>query len=172
LFADKRVRIFLRELPVRCSQPWWRCSRKGTYLMSSDNRNVLKAIVLASTLLAPASAALAQEKSVVYKSGKLTGLNDHKVTGKVTILKTDKGYVAVLSDDFLLDSAPDPQLAFGKATGTRKHGYDRSTRFAKLEKLRGKQSFPIPASIDPSKYDEIYVWCPKFYVGLGKATVK
>ena len=108
----------------------------------------------------------------VVLSGTLQGLNNHKTVGSVKIIKTAKGYVAVLGDDFFLDSAPDPQLAFGKKTAGKKRGYDKSTLFAKLKSKKGKQSFSIPAGIDPTKFNEIYVWCPKFYVGLGMAPLK
>jgi hypothetical protein len=70
----------------------------------------------------------------------------------------------VLSDDFSLDGAPDPKLGFGSDGSS-----DDATTFAVLEKLNGTQTYVLPASIDPSLYNEFYVWCERFSVPLGIA---
>ncbi len=108
----------------------------------------------------------AQAASQVVATGKFEGRSDHVVSGGVTILKTDSGYVVVLEPDFSLDGAPDPKLGFGKS------GYKASTNFSELRTNKGVQAYSIPASIDPKKYDELWVWCEKFDVPLGVAHLK
>lgn len=99
-------------------------------------------------------------------TGNFTGTNQHTVTGSFEIVKTGDGYTLTLSDDFELDGAPDPKIAFGK------DGYSKGTIFTKLNSLKGKQVYKLPASINPSDYNEVWVWCEKFDVGLGVAKVK
>lgn len=141
-------------------------------MKSLSSKSLLASLAVLLCLSFQSANADGSKPAGVFKTGTLKGLNKHKVTGVVTIVKTADGYVAKLSEDFFLDAAPDPQLAFGKSTAKGKRGYDKSTLFAKLKALRGGQSFKIPARINPADYDEIYVWCPKFYVGLGKADLK
>ena len=99
-------------------------------------------------------------------TGSFTGKNKHTVSGSFEIVKTDGGYTLTLSDDFELDGAPDPKLAFGK------NGYVKGTIFSKLNNLKGKQVYKLPASINPDDYNEVWVWCEKFDVALGVAKVK
>ncbi len=95
--------------------------------------------------------------------GSFQGASGHVTSGGVTVEKTAEGYVLVLEDDFSFDGAPDPQLGLGK------DGYDGSTRFSKLKSNSGKQSYKLPAGIDASQYNEVWVWCEKFSVPLGVA---
>ena len=95
--------------------------------------------------------------------GSFQGASNHVTTGGVTVEKTAEGYVVVLQDDFSFDGAPDPQLGLGK------NGYDGKTQFSKLKSNSGKQSYKLPAGIDASQYDEVWVWCEKFSVPLGVA---
>ncbi len=117
-------------------------------------------------LAALALPATADAASKVVASGTFTGASNHTTTGGVTILDTASGKIAVLESDFTLDGAPDPKLGFGK------DGYDTSTTFSKLASHKGLQIYAIPASVDPSKYNEFYIWCEKFSVPLGVAKLK
>ncbi len=100
----------------------------------------------------------------VVASGEFSGKSDHVTTGGVSILETGAGYVVVLESNFSLDGAPDPKLGFGK-NGT----FDAKTLFSPLKDKTGLQVYELPKTIDPKKFDEIYVWCEKFDVPLGVA---
>ena len=82
------------------------------------------------------------------------------------VVKTAKGTLLVLEPDFKFDGAPDPKLGFGK------NGYVKSTQFSKLKSNRGKQTYEIPSTIDPADYTEVWVWCERYSVPLGVATLK
>lgn len=110
-------------------------------------RTAFAAVLLATAMLSlGGNAALASGHGI---HGSFTGKNDHTVTGSFEILKNDDGYTLTLSDDFELDGAPDPKLAFGK------DGYVKGTIFSKLNKLKGKQVYKLPASINPDDYNEV-----------------
>ena len=123
--------------------------------------------VLLTILFVLAVPITAQAASRIVAIGEFEGRSDHVVSGGVTVLKTDTGYVVVLEPDFSLDGAPDPKLGFGK------NGYNASAKFSEeLRSEKGVQAYGIPASIDPEEYDEVWVWCEKFDVPLGVAHLK
>lgn len=99
-------------------------------------------------------------------SGSFTGASGHVASGGVSVQKTADGVVVVLEDDFSFDGAPDPKLGFGK------DGYDKASQFSHLEANSGKQVYKIPASIDPSRYNEVWVWCERYAVPLGVAKLQ
>lgn len=107
---------------------------------------------------------LASEQSV---SGSFKGLNRHTVSGSVEVKKDGDHYVIVFKDDFVFDGAPDPKVGFG-SNGR----YDRATTLAPLKKDRGVQTYRVPAHIDPSQYNEVYIWCEQFTVDLAVATLR
>lgn len=109
----------------------------------------------------------AQAGSKVVSSGSFVGASNHVTRGGVSVIKTDNGIQIVLEGDFFLDGAPDPKLGFGKSGK-----YDAKTTFAVLSKLKGRQVYQLPASVDPERYNEFYVWCEKFAVPLGVAKLK
>lgn len=108
---------------------------------------------------APAQNALAK--------GNFTGLSGHRTSGLVTLVRTGNGVEVRLSSDFNFDGAPDPWLGFGKGGK-----YDTATTFTKLRQNTGAQVYTVPSNIDPSKYDEVYVWCKRFAVSLAVARLK
>jgi hypothetical protein len=115
---------------------------------------------------------LAMQLAVVHaeetlKSGSFKGLSNHMTTGDVSVVKTANGHAVVLQDSFLLDGAPDPKVGFG-INGK----YDTSTQLAHLKSNSGRQVYEIPASIDISKYNEVYIWCEAYSVPLGVASMK
>jgi len=87
--------------------------------------------------------------------------------GSATLVKTAAGYVIELGDDFSFDGAPDPKVALGKDGK-----YDPATLIDVLRSNSGAQSYDVPSSINASTYNEVYIWCEKFSVGLGVASIK
>ncbi len=131
-------------------------------------KRLIRPFVIAGIAAMSLSAAtVANAASSVIAQGTFTGASDHVTTGGISVIKTANGAVLVLEGDFSLDGAPDPKLGFGK-----NGKYDAKSKIAHLGKIKGLQVYKIPASIDPSKYNELYVWCEKFSVPLGVAKLK
>lgn len=128
------------------------------------NRRIRVSLLALLLALAPHLAAAA-ETSVVG-SGRLEGRSRHTASGGVSLLKTRTGYLLVLESDFSFDGAPDPKLAFGK------DGYAKETLFTKLRSNGGSQVYVVPEGIDPTRYDEVWIWCEKFGVPLGVASLR
>ncbi len=100
-------------------------------------------------------------------TGEFSGRSDHVTTGGVSVVESATGYQLVLADDFSLDGAPDPTLGFGKDGA-----FDEESQFSALNSISGGQVYDLPASFDPSAYNEVYVWCEQFSVPLGVAPLE
>lgn len=126
------------------------------------------AAVAAIAILGAFSAAIPEPAEAggekVVSQGTFEGRSNHITTGGATVLKNGAGYILVLEEDFSLDGAPAPTIGFGNSGR-----FDKATDFTKLNSKTGKQTYQLPANIDPSNYDEVYIWCRDFSVPLGVA---
>lgn len=121
----------------------------------------LAAATLALTLAATAAHAGAG------RTGSFTGENNHVVTGGVSIVDHNGGKAVRLGPDFFLDGAPDPKVGFGQGGN-----YVKGTLIGEVGSNTGEQLFPIPAGMNVSVFDTVFIWCEKFSVSLGKAAIR
>lgn len=119
------------------------------------------AILLAGLIVSPASMGMAGEGG-----GNFTGASGHKTSGAVQVVKTAAGWEVHLKDDFSLDGAPDPRVGFG-ASGK----FADATDFEALRSKTGAQIYQVPAGIDPTPFNEVYIWCRQYSVPLGVAQI-
>ncbi len=117
---------------------------------------------VAAVVATPATAS-AQEK--VLASGEFGGKSGHAASGGVSVVEGPSGTQVVLDSNFKFDGAPDPKLGFGR------NGYVKLTQFSVLRSNSGGQTYDIPATIDPAGYTEVWIWCEKYAVPLGVATL-
>lgn len=116
---------------------------------------------------APASAEASSSKSYTAKSvsvGSFSGRSDHITTGTVTVEKTASGYQLVFADNFSLDGAPDPVVAYGN-----NETFTLPNKLGALKHKTGAQTYALPANFKPGEFSEVYVYCEKFSVQLGVA---
>ena len=111
-------------------------------------------------------AAIQMVEAKAEASGSFKGRSKHITSGDVSIVKTEAGYDLVLGDNFFLDGAPDPVIGFGNSDN-----YDAATTFTKLKKKTGHQTYSLPEGFTLSNYSQVFVWCEKFSVPLGVATL-
>ncbi|WP_162617713.1 DM13 domain-containing protein [Yoonia maritima] len=90
------------------------------------------------------------------------GINGHTVTGTAEIAGSEIN----LLDDFVFDGAPDPKVALGK-DGV----YDPATIMGPLASDTGASQYMAPEGIDTSAYNEVWIWCEEFNVGLAVAPI-
>jgi len=115
---------------------------------------------------APSPATSQAQKLGALASGTFSGRSDHITTGLVTLVKTSDGYYLDFADDFTLDGAPDPIVAIGN-----NEKYSKNNKLGALQNITGSQSYSLPASFTPGEFSQVYVWCEKFDVPLGVATL-
>jgi len=125
----------------------------------------LLAAIVAVTLFA--IFAMPSHSATVSATGTFAGQSDHVTTGAVTIEKDGDKVLLVFGEDFSLDGAPSQTIGFSKSGE-----FDIKTEFAKLQSKSGRQVYEIPATIDVSAYDAVTVWCSKFAVPLGSASLR
>jgi len=100
-------------------------------------------------------------------SGVFSGASGHSTSGSVSVVKTSDGFTLVLGSDFNLDGAPDPKPGFGKSGR-----YDLKSWLDVLRSNRGEQTYAVPTSLEIGRYNEVYIWCEKYSVSLGVASIK
>lgn len=118
------------------------------------------------TFLASSLATAAAPAAFAGGHGRLfsfVGINNHTVTGTAEIV----GTTVNLLDDFVFDGAPDPKVALGN-NGT----YDPATLSGLLKSDTGASSYELAAGINPDDYNEVWIWCERFNVGLAIASAK
>lgn len=104
------------------------------------------------------------EGAVTFATGSFTGQNDHTVSGHIALARAGDTVYLAFAPDFSHDEAPDPKVGFGNDGS-----YDKATTFHELKSRSGVQLYEVPATVDVSKYNEVYVWCEEFAVALAKA---
>ncbi|MFT6301566.1 MAG: hypothetical protein ACJAZF_000347 [Granulosicoccus sp.] len=126
-------------------------------------RKAISAIAVMA-LVAMGTSAFADD---AVRQGSFKGLSNHATSGTVTLVRVADSYVIELGADFVFDGAPDPKVAFGKDGQ-----YDPATLIELLRANSGAQSYVVPTTINPEDFNEIYIWCEKYSVGLGVAVIK
>ena len=124
----------------------------------------LAAMIIGLSFLAQPSALKAEE---VLGQGSFTGKSGHVTSGGVAVVKEGAGHRVVLRSNFNFDGAPDPKVGLG-----RNGSYDPAAKLSHLKSNSGEQTYEIPASIDPARYNQVYIWCEKYSVPLGVATLQ
>ena len=100
-------------------------------------------------------------------SGSFSGASGHVTTGTATVTKSGNQLVVELGKNFVLDGAPDPYVALGNGARPVKGGL-----LAVLRKNKGRQSYSVAASPALEQASQVIIWCKKYGVPLGVATVK
>lgn len=110
---------------------------------------------------------LEDKASEVVARGVFEGVSAHNAKGTAKLLKVDDKYFVRFEDDFKITNGPDLFVYFGKDGQ-----YDSNTKIAVLKGNVGGQNYEVPPEINPSNYNEIWVWCRAFSVGFGKAVLQ
>lgn len=104
----------------------------------------------------------------VEKAGTFTGVAPKTGSGSVSLVKkVDGSYVVQLEDDFIVQEGP--ALFVGFANDGQ---VVESTLFTELNSFTGKQEYAVPASIDPTQYSQVMIWCKEFQTAFSVATLQ
>ncbi len=101
----------------------------------------------------------------VVASGSFKGTNGHTTKGDIMVVEMNGGHVIKLGENFSLDNAPDPSVAF-VASG------QKPVIISALKSNSGAQTYVVPANLDPSDYDKFFIWCDQYSVSLGETNLK
>ncbi|MGI9404831.1 MAG: DM13 domain-containing protein [Hyphomicrobiaceae bacterium] len=126
-------------------------------------RKLLAATAVVMMVAAPVTAAIAAD---TVKSGSFRNAGGHKTSGSVSLVKDGDTYKVVLGSNFRHDGAPDPKVAFGNGK------YVKGTIIGKLKKNNGASSYTVPKSLKVTQFTQIWIWCEKYNVPLGVASIQ
>ena len=130
-----------------------------------SKRNLINVFGAGITAIALSVTAMPALAGMNGDSGTFIGQSNHVTTGGVSIVEEGGKFYVELADDFSLDGGPDPRVALGN------NGYDSDTLLGELRELTGTQRYEIPASVDISDYNQVFIWCEIAGVPLGVAAL-
>ena len=130
-----------------------------------SKRNIINLFGAGATAIALSVTAMPALAGMNGDSGTFIGQSNHVTTGGVSIVEEGGKFYVELADDFSLDGGPDPRVALGN------NGYDSDTLLGELRELTGTQRYEIPANVDISDYNQVFIWCEIAGVPLGVATL-
>lgn len=108
----------------------------------------------------------AEPMAVITGQGGFEGLAGHNASGKASLIKVGDKYYIRFEDDFRVTNGPDLFVDLG-----RDGVPDSAARLGRLKGNVGGQNYEVPAGIDVSAYNEVWVWCRAFSVPFAKATL-
>lgn len=97
-------------------------------------------------------------------SGTFTGLSDYAVSGDAVVLSNGTEQRFLRFENFVADNGPDLKVYLRAENG----------EFVSLGNLSGNigdQNYEIPADVDLEVFNSVEIWCERFSVGFGVATL-
>lgn len=104
--------------------------------------------------------------------------HEHTTTGTVKLIRLPDGSHTLRLEDLDTSNGPDLRVLITDAPvreGTAGwHVFDdgKHVSLGKLKGNKGDQNYEIPAAVDPAAYSSVSVWCDRFDVSFGAATLK
>ncbi|MEO1026651.1 MAG: DM13 domain-containing protein [Pseudomonadota bacterium] len=100
------------------------------------------------------------------RTGSLSGRQGYAATGTVQVETVDGKTKVVFGSDYSFTGNP-PDIKIGFGSGEK---YAKGSKIhEKLSIKEGAAEFEVPAGIDTSQYDELYIYCEQFSVILAVA---
>jgi hypothetical protein len=109
-------------------------------------------------------------------TGNFTGIL-HKTSGKAIILTTADGHHVLRLEDFNTSNGPDVRVYLVKGTNANNPDFIKAggANFVDLGPLKGNvgnQNYPIPANVNLDDYNSVSIWCRRFAVDFGAASLE
>jgi len=127
---------------------------------------ILLGVLIAGMLVAGLVAPSFADMMMSGKTGMLSGYPGHSASGKASISKDGMGKATLELTGIKVDKVPDGWVYLAKGGD-----YKKGIELGKLAQFTGDVRFPIPENTMLDDYDSVVIWCKKFDVGIGKATL-
>lgn len=95
--------------------------------------------------------------------GSFEGRSNHRISGTVSVFRSEGKWYVSLGRDFSFDGAPDPKVAFGE------DGFRADAILGPLVDDEGASVYEVVPPLDVGDYTEVWLWCEEFAVPLGYA---
>lgn len=103
--------------------------------------------------------------AMLLKAGMLVGVN-HTASGTASVFHSNGRHTVVL-DPFESQNGPDLKVYLSKSVDATEY-----VNLGQLKSITGKQSYDVPAGVNPANYPFVLIWCEKFSVIFAKAELK
>ena len=114
---------------------------------------------------------VAQQPSSLIKSGSFSSLA-HSTQGNVRIVNKSGKHYLELDSSFQTDNGPDLLIVLHRASQPgAKFAEGDYVVLGNLQRTNNAQSYEIPANLNLSDYGSVAIWCRKFNVTFGAATL-
>ncbi len=95
----------------------------------------------------------------------------HSTQGMVSLV-TDNGQRYLKFDEtFKTDNGPDLMVLLHRQTVPKSYSKENYQSLGRLEQVSGTQRYRIPADVNPEDFSSVVIWCRKFNVTFGYATL-
>lgn len=133
----------------------------------------IKHFALGALLTIPAIAPLAAQAAPTQIAAGTFVTGAHDTKGTATIYKLDDGSRVLRLTDFSTSNGPKVHvlLADHVVTGNDVEN-DKAVDLGDLKGTTGNQNYTIPASVELSNVKAVSIWCERFKVNFGAATLK
>jgi hypothetical protein len=118
------------------------------------------------------SMAKGTEPTVLAK-GEFRGLA-HETTGEATVHRLADGKRILRLSDFETSNGPDVHVYLVAAEVAKDNATVKQAGFIDLGSIKGNkgdQNYEVPADADLNKYKSVSIWCARFGVNFGAATL-
>ena len=101
------------------------------------------------------------------RTGSLMGIEGHDAEGNVSVGKDPRGRTWLTMTNINVDRVPDGRVYLANGLN-----FVDGVELGKLSTFSGTVTFTVPLTVDLAKYDSVVIWCKKFDVGIGHATLR
>jgi hypothetical protein len=99
----------------------------------------------------------------------------HETAGTAAVYRLPDGQRVLRLTDFQTSNGPDVRVYLVAAPEVKDNDTVKKAGFIELGKLKGNQgdqNYPVPASVDLEKYRSVSIWCARFGVNFGAASLQ
>lgn len=122
----------------------------------------------APTTSTPTTATVAPPEVVVEYAGDFVDESRYSTSGQAIVLGNGTGQRFLRFEDFATDNGPDLNVYLvNSSTGDVSDVVDLGDLSGNI----GDQNYEIPADVDLEVYDRVVIWCVRFGVGFGSASL-
>jgi hypothetical protein len=113
---------------------------------------------------------IAKGDQSILKSGQFTSA-EHQTLGKATIFSSKGKTILELDSSFQTDDGPDLFVLLHQDATPSSYTPPEFETVSQLKRTSGLQQYEIPTSWKLEKYNSIVIWCKKFDVTFGYASL-
>jgi hypothetical protein len=133
-------------------------------------------VVISAAVASGTPSASPSPTATLVSGGSLVS-HEHDTTGTAQLIRLPDGRHQLVLRDLSTSNGPDlrvwltDQPVLAGAAGWHVFDDGRHTELGRLKGNKGTQVYDLPADFDPQGYTSVTIWCKRFAVSFGAATL-